>query len=329
MKRLWICILLMVALASGEALAAAEYNSFMHDDCNAGRFDHFAWIDGYVYWLHAPDDSLDWAEVPANLYRMRPGEGEAEIILRGGEDRWIYGVLAIGDRLLLSVANENLGKTHPALVNADGSGYKKLPGNIGSVVLYAGTIYNSVDGGIYEIDPDTMKPERIYSYPAEIAGDNPTLVQKEGLRLIFVTDSFDWYQLDLQFGELRRIAQMRGDGFMLEYKFYIGDYDRGGTYRYDLRGGREKISDQTYMFLQGDGNYVRALRQDGVFEFGLGAAPAGMIFNMNWLWDDLESALVGACNAYGDFLLGGQLYHYDAVENRVELSAEPVAERLK
>ena len=314
-------------MSSACAQAALEYNSFFHDDSNAGRFMSFAWDGEYIYWLHAPDDSLSWLEVPYNLYRMKPGEAEAELLLSSDEDPFLIGDMAcIGDRLLLSVMNEDYESWHPAVVNPDGSGYQQLPGNIGSVVIYANTIMNSVDGAIYEISADNLTPKKVFTYPAAIAADNPVLVQREGINLYFVTDSHDWYHLDLGTAQLRKICRLRGDGFVREYRLYISDYDNGGTWRYNtLDGSREKISENTYTFMQGSGDLVLAQLQDPA---GLGSARGGRIFDLTWMWDDLNSALIGTCEPYSDFLLGGRLYTYDREKNRVDASAQPVAQLI-
>ena len=327
MKRMLLGLMLLVLL-TGNAQAALEYNSFFDDDANAGRFTHFARVGEYIYWLYLPGDGFGWLETPYNLYRMKPGEGEAELLLKSGEEPFLIGdMVCIGEKLLLSVTDENYDNWYPAVVNLDGSGYRQLPGNIGSVVICPEKIYNSVDGAIYEIDTNTMSPRKIYSYPKEIAGDNPVLTQCEGLNLYFTTDSNDWYRLDLQFMELKKIDRIRGDGFVRDFKFYVGDYDTGGTYCYDLADGeRKKISDQTHTFLQGSGDFVLARLLD---PDGFGSAQGGRIFDLTWMWDDLQSALIGTCTPYYNFLLGGGLLKYDPQTNRVSYSTEPVAQLLK
>lgn len=325
MKRLMLWILILMLLG-GNALAALETNSFFDDAANAGGFASFAWDGEYFYWLHGKNDSLSWEEIPVNLYRMKPGQMEAELILQGREDFWIWDVYSIGDRLLLSVSDEINGETHPAVVKMDGSSLKLLDGNIGSVVLEGGRIYNSADGAIYEININKLKPKKIYEYPAHIAGDHPILIQKIGMNLYFTTDSFDWYNLDLQTGMLNQICTLRGDGFVKDYKLYISDYDNGGTYCYDMSGARTKISDHRYVFLQGSGDYVRAQLVDPA---GLGSAAGGRIFDMTWITDRLEDALIGTCDPMYDCLLGGRLAHYDADQNRMSWSSEPVTERIQ
>lgn len=326
MKRIFALILVLLLLLSACAQASLDYNSFFDDDSNAGRFTKFSVAGEYVYWLHAPDDSLDWLEKPANLYRMKPGGQEAELVLQGREDFWMEDVHFIGRQLLISAADENGGQAHPAVMNLDGDFYKVLPGNIGSVVVYPNVIMNSVDGAIYEIDTDDLKPKKVYTYPAAIAADNPILVQREGINLCFVTDSHDWYQLDLGTMRLTKICRIRGDGFVREYKLYISDYDSGGTYRYNvLDGSRQQISENTYMFLQGSGDFVLAKLQDPA---GLGSAEGGRIFDLTWLRDDLQGALIGTCDAGSDFLLGGRLYSYDRQANRVDASTQAVAQLI-
>lgn len=325
MKCIWIWILIL-ALLGGNGVAALESNTFFDDTANAGRFAHFAWDGEYFYWLHGENDSLSWTEISMNLYRMKPGQKEAELILQGGEDFWIQGVCCLGDSLLLSVADENSGQTHPAIIDLNGSGYQQLPGNIGSVVLEPDSIYNSVDGAIYRIDISAMKPKKIYTYPVHIADDHPILIQKIGMNLYFTTDSFDWYNLDLQTGTLDKICTVRGDGFVKDYQLYISDYDRGGTYRYNMAGERTKVSDQTYMFLQGSGDYVRARVMD---TRNWDSSTGGRIFDMTWITNRLEDALIGTCHYYNDILLSGRLAHFDDQNNRVDWSTEPVADRMQ
>ena len=329
MKRVWICFLMLAMLCSN-AMAALEYNSFFDDDANAGRFDAnaFAWHGDYVYWLYEPEDSLTWIVQPQNVYRMKPGAAEAEMVLQGREDFQIYDMLQIGDKLLLSVADEEYGQAHPVLFSPENGKCEKLPGNIGSVVMGAGKIYNSVDGAIYEIDIDTLKPKKIYTYPREIAGDNPVMFQCEGLNLYFCTDSFDQYRLDLQMEKLIKIANIRGDGFVKDYKFYVSDYDNGGTYCYDLANGKKmKVSDGTYRFEQGHtGGYVRAALAD---EENFGDEDSGRVFDLTWMQDDLEETLAGKCKRERTFMLNGVLYRYDIHENRIDFSGESVAELLK
>lgn len=325
MKRICMWILIL-ALLAGSAQAALEYNSFFDDAANAGRFDSFAMAGEYVYWLHAPGNSLDWTEKPASLYRMKLGEKEAELVLQGRDDFWMVDVKCIGERLLLSFADENSGQTHPAVMNLDGNFYKVLSGNIGSVAVCSGKIYNSVDGAIYEININKLKPRKVYTYPDDIAAQNPVLTQCEGQNLYFTTDSHDWYRLDLQGDKLHKIDTIRGDGFVKNYKFYVSDYDKGGTYCYDVSGKRTKISDHTYMFQQGSGDYVKAQLLDPA---ALGSSEGGRIFDMTWMTDNLEDALIGTCNPLHDVLLDGKLVHHDSVLNRVDFSTEPVTERME
>lgn len=335
MKRICAWILMLFMLLPMDAQAALDANSFTDDRFNSGRFESFCMIGEYVYWLRQPDISLKGKEPPANLYRMKPGGQGAEMILEGGEDRWFYGLHAIGDQLLLSVADgyAQVNHTHPATVNPDGSGYKRLSGNIGSVVIYGGKIYNSADGAIYEISPDTMKPKRIYKYPQEIAGENPILTQRTGMQLLFQTDGFDWYVLDLQTDNLRKIASVRGDGFILNHAFYIGDFDNSVTWRFDLATGEKtKVCDRAYSFRKGSGEYVLAVYNEDLqngWTFEANEEPYGCIFDMTWMGDDLENALIGKCSHYDDFMLNGQLYHFDYQNNRVDPCPEAVAEVIK
>lgn len=334
MKRICLCFLILALLCSN-ALASLDANSFTDDRFNSGRYERFSMIGEYVYWLRAPDEPLEGKEQPASLYRMKPGDDRAEMILEGRNDRWFYGLNAVGDKLVLSVADEyaQMDKTHPAIVNADGSGYKALSGNIGSVVIFGGKIYNSVDGAIYEINPDTMKPKRIYKYPKEIAEKNPVLLQRVGIRLYFRTEAFDWYQLDLQTNKLDKIAAIWGSGFALDNAFYIGDYDNSVTWRFDLATGKKtKICDRAYAFHQGSGEYVLAEYNESLqkgFTFDANEQPYGCIFDMTWMGDDLEDTMIGKCAYSGDFMLDGHLYRYDYSKNRVDSCPEPVAELIK
>ena len=172
---------MLFLLMPQSAQAALDSNSFTDDRFNSGMYEGFSMIGEYVYWLRAPDEPLEGKEQPADLYRMKPGQGEAELLLASDEDPFLIGgVVCIGEKLLLSVMDEDYESWHPAIINPDGSGYQRLPGNIGSVVMYANTIMNSVDGAIYEISAHTLQPTKIYTYPAAIAADNPILVQREG-----------------------------------------------------------------------------------------------------------------------------------------------------
>ena len=313
MKRI-ILILLVLALLAGSAFAEG-YNSFTDDSRNLGLFDHFAWDGLYAYWLHTPDDG-SWADPPANLYRMIPGGMEAQLLLEGREDFYIYDMLNIGDKLLLSVADSGNGQTHPALINFDGSGYKALAGNIGSTVLAEDRVYNSADGGIYEIPLDSMKPKRIYKYPKDVLKDNPRITQCADGKIYFVTDTHDWYELDIKSGKARRFLRMRGNGFALDGMFYISDYDAlDGTWKYDIStGNRVKISDTIYDFEQGSGNYVRATGDDPDSWF------QGAIFDFSRLDGSLDAAKVGECDEYYEYMIGDRLLRYDWKKNRVNWS---------
>jgi len=313
MKRMFSLLLALVLLAGG-ALAEG-YNSFMDDPKNLGFFDQFAWDGLYAYWLHTPDDG-SWADPPANLYRMIPGGMEAELLLEGREDLYIYDMQNIGDRLLLSVADSQNGPTHPALINFDGSGYEALPGNIGSVVLGDGVLYNSVDGGIYKIPLDSMKPERIYKYPKEVLKDYPRITQYADGKIYFTTDTHDWYELDIRSGKARKFLHIRGNGFVMNGMFYISDYDAlDGTWKYDIStGNRMKISETVYDFKQGCGSLVRATGDDAESWF------QGAIFDFSRIADDLESAKVAECDENYEFIIDGRLLHYDWQKNRVDWS---------
>lgn len=313
MKRICLILLALVLLSSG---AVAEgYNSFLDDTKNLGVFDQFAWDGLYAYWLHTPDDG-SWADPPANLYRMIPGGPEAELLLEGREDLYIYDILNIGEKLLLSVAEKGGGQTHPALINFDGSGYKVLSGNIGSAVLGEKVIYNSADGGIYQISLETMKPKRIYKYPKDVLEDNPRITQCADGKLYYATDAHDWYELDLKSGKARKFAHIRGNGFVLDGMFYVSDYDAlDGTWKYDIAtGNRVKISETVYDFEQGSGSLVRATGDDADSWF------QGAVFDFSKLEGDLEAARVGECDENYDYMIGGRFLHYDWRKNRVDWS---------
>lgn len=309
-----ILILLALALLFGGA-AAEGYNSFMDDAKNLGMFDHFAWDGLYVYWLHTPDDG-SWADPPSNLYRMIPGGMEAEMLLEGREDFYIYDILNIGDRLLLSVADRGNGQTHPVLMNFDGSGYKELPGNIGSAVMGEGVIYNSADGGIYEIPLESMRPKCIYKYPREVLEDLPRITQCADGKIYFVTDAFDWFELDLKSGKARKFLHIRGNGFVLDGMFYVSDYDAlDGTWKYDIAtGNRVKISDTIYDFEQGSGSLVRATGDDADSWF------QGSIFDFSHPADKLEEKKIAECDENYEFIIDGRLLRYDWQKNRVDWS---------
>lgn len=313
MKRM-LLILLALMLLGGAALGEG-YNSFMDDFGNLGFFDQFAWDGLYAYWLHTPDDG-SWADPPANLYRMIPGGMEAELLLEGREDFYIYDILNIGEKLLLSVADKGGGQTHPALINFDGSGYKALPGNIGSVVLGDGVIYNSADGGIYEIPLKTMKPKCIYKYPKDVFRDNPRITQCAGEKMYFATDAHDWYELDMKGGKARKFLHIRGNGFVLDGMFYVSDFDAlDGTWKYDIStGNRVKISEKVYDFKQGSGTLIRATGDDPDSWF------QGAIFDFGKLTDDLEAVKAADCDENYEFIIGEKILRYDWKKNRVDWS---------
>lgn len=315
MKRILAAAIVLILIA-GNALAAG-YNSFMDDPGNAGRFDNVAWDGEYVYWLHTPDDG-SWADPPANLYRMVPGEGEAEMLLQGREDLYIYSMLNIGGRLLLSVADEGGGGTHPVLLNFDGGSFEALPGNIGSVVVGEGVLYNSADGAVYEIPLDTMKPKVIYKYAKAVLRDNPVLCQYADGKLYFVTDTHDWYELDLERKKARQFLSIRGSGFVWDGMFYVSDFDAlDGSWKYDISSGsRVKISDAIYDFLQGSGSFVRATGDDADSWF------QGCVFDFAKLEGDLEAAHIAECGEYRDYIINGRILHHDWENNRMEWGAE-------
>jgi hypothetical protein len=173
MKHMLLILLLLMLL--GGTVLAEGYNSFMDDSKNLGVFDQFAWDGLYAYWLHTPDDG-SWAEPSANLYRMIPGGMEAELLLEGREDMYIYDMLNIGEKLLLSVADSQNGQTHPALINFDGSGYKALPGNIGGAVLGDGVIYNSADGGFISVGGTSVSAPVFAGITATLLQNNPQVL---------------------------------------------------------------------------------------------------------------------------------------------------------
>lgn len=331
MKRIYAGVLVLCMLCASVA-AAEGYNSYFDDAHNKGRFFDFAVVDGYAYWLHDAEPGMFYLIQPLDLYRMKPGEGEAELLIESKEEPfWIRGMVCIGDKLLLSVTDEDYGEDYPAVVNLDGSGCKRLPGYIGSIVVCPDRIYNSVDGGIYEVDIDTLKPKQIYSYPREIARENPRLTQIEGTNLYFNTDNYDWYSLDLESMELAKIDCIQGDGFARDNRFYISDYNWGGTYCYDLASGeRTRISENTYCFQMGDGDYLKAYTKEplnGVAEEDrqiTGFREQGYIFNMACFEDNLDKALVGECQLTDAYLAEGKMYLYDWENNRVD--AVPVVE---
>lgn len=311
MKRMFLILLALAIL--GGAAHGEGYNSFMDDFGNLGFFDQFAWDGLYAYWLHTPDDG-SWADPPSNLYRMIPGGMEPELLLEGREDFYIYDILNIGEKLLLSVAEKGGGETHPALINFDGSGYKDLPGNIGSTVLGDGVIYNSADGGIYEIPLKTMKPKRIYKYPKNVLQDNPRITQCADGKMYFVTDVHDWYELDIKSGKARKFLHIRGNGFVLNGMFYISDYDKlDGTWKYDIStGNRVKVSEKVYDFEQGSGTLIRATGDDPDSWF------QGAIFDFSKLTDDLEAVKTADCDENYEFIVGEKILRYDWKKNRVD-----------
>ena len=336
MKRIYAGVLILCMLCASAA-ATEKYNSYFDDVHNKGRFYDFAVANGYAYWLHAAEPGLFYLEQPLDLYRMKPGESEPELLLEsteepGTEDPFlIKGMVCIGKKLLLFVMDEDYGGKHPAIVNLDGSGYTRLPGNIGSIVVCPDRIYNSVDGGIYEIDIETLKPEKIYSYPSEIEQDHPYLTQIEGKNLYFNTDSCDWYRLDLESMELAKIDRIQGDGFALDNRFYISDYNWGGTYCCDLASGeRMQISENTYCFQMGDGDYLKAYTKEPLGGVGeeekkiTGFREKGCIFDLSRLKDNLDDTLVGNCQLTDAYLADGKLYCYDWEKNRVDFT--PVAQ---
>lgn len=311
MKR--ICIMLLVLCLLAGAALAEGYNSFMDDSMNAGRYDHFAWDGEYVYWLKAPEGD-DWVEAPANVYRMRPGDDGAEMILQGRDDLWIYGLLNIGDCLLLSVADQASGETCPALLDFDGGECRELSGSIGSVVMGVNAVYNSTDDGIYRIPLKNMKPRRIFEYPAELLAFNPVLEQYADGKLYIGTEEPAKYELDLDSGKLRRIAEVRGDGFVMDGMLYIADYDAlDGTWQYDIStGNRVRISERTYSFKQGSGHMVRANGDDAESWF------QGAVYDWSGLENGMEAAKIQDCSEKYDLLLGGRMLHYDWEQNRVD-----------
>lgn len=317
MKRI-LLILLTLAMLGGAAFAQG-YNSFTDDDKNLGFFDQFAWDGLYAYWLHTPDDG-SWADPPANLYRMIPGSLEAELLLEGREDLYIYNILNIGDKLLLSVADEGSGDTHPALINFDGSGYQALPGNIGSVVLGDGVLYNSVHDGLYEIPLDTMKPKMIYPYMygKGVFEETPRLVQYADGKLYLVSEdeAYTWYELKPGNNKMYKIAQIRGNGFVLDGMFYISDFDKlDGTWKYDIStGNRMKISEKVYDFKQGSGTLIRATGDDPDSWF------QGAIFDFSKLTDDLEAVKTANCDENYEFIAGDKILRYDWKKNRADWS---------
>lgn len=323
MKRIFVTLLALCLLAG--AAAAEGYNSFMDDSMNAGRYDNFAWDGEYAYWLKAPEGD-DWLDAPANVYRMRPGDDEAEMILQGRDDLWIYSLMNIGDCLLLSAAAENSGAMHPVLLDFDGGDCRELSGSIGSAVMGVGAVYNSTDGKIYRISLKNMKPRSIFEYPAELMAYNPVLEQYADGKLYISTEEPAKYELNLDNGKLRRIAQIRGNGFVLDGMLYISDYDAlDGTWKYDIdTGNRVKISDRTYDFKQGSGKLVRANGDDADSWF------QGAVFDFANLGEGMEAAKLQDCSQNYDILLGGRMLHYDWEKNRVDwsdaLSPEPAAE---
>lgn len=311
MKRVFLILLILVLL--GGVGIGEGYNSFMDDVGNLDFFELFSWDGLYVYWLHTPDDG-SWADPPANLYRMIPGGMEAELLLEGREDFYIYDILNIGEKLLLSVADKGGGETHPALINFDGSGYQDLPGNIGSVVLGDGVIYNGVDDGIYEIPLDSMNPRRIYKYPKDVLKDNPRITQCADGKMYFVTDAYDWYELDLKSGKARNFLHVRGNGFVLDCMFYISDFDAAdGTWRYDIStGNRVKVSEVVYDFKQGLGCLIRATgdAKDSWFQ--------NVLFDFSYLKDDLEETRVLEWSENNAYIAGNKFIRYDWQKNRVD-----------
>lgn len=308
MKKLLLLVLCLLCCGAH----AEGYNSFADDFLNAGRFDNIAWDGEYVYWLYTPD-SLEWTSPPESLYRMKPGEGEAQLLLEGGSELYISGVRNTGVRLLLTVADDLYGDTRPAQINFDGSGYEELPGSIGGVVPGGDAVYNSADGGICKIPLDSMEAELIYSYPADILSQTPRITQFADGKLYFVTDAHDWYELDAESGRVRKFLHLRGDGFVLDGMFYIGDYDaQDGTWRYDLSTGeRVQVSELVYGFWQGQGGFVRAVGagSENWFE--------GAVFDFSKLEGSLEDVRVASCNANFEYIVDGRLLYHDRQNNRM------------
>lgn len=321
MKRLCTMLLAVLLLLSCSTWAE-EYNSFMDDPNNSGFNGQFAWDGEYVYWLHTPVDPA-WENQSASLYRMRPGEKEAYLLLEGKAEAQIHGLLNIGDALLLSIEKEGSnGVCTPALLDFDGGNYRELSGNIGGTVRTPDAIYNSVDGCIYRISLKTMKPKRIYRYPEKLLKYNPVLRQYVDGKLYFSTEEHAVYEVNAGGGKAREIARVRGDGFILNGMLYIADYDAGsGTWCYDLSAGtREKISDIIYTFHQGADGFVKASEQKN---------GNGVIFDFLWLTDSLDGVRMGACDANYDVLLGGRLLRYDWEKNYVDWSDDPLFKNLQ
>jgi len=320
MKR-FVCFWLSLMLLVSAAYAADSYNSFMDDSKNAGIYDQFAWDGEYVYWLHTPNDG-SWANPPANLYRMVPGSGEAQLLLEGSEDLYIHSMLNIGDSLLLSVSEEIDAQSHPALINFDGSDFRMLPGNIGSVVPGEGAIYNCADGEIYRISLKDMKPKRIYKFPANLLDKNPVLKQYADGKLYYSTEEHAWYEFDVRSGKVIKIAEIRGEGFVLDGMLYISDLDAmDGTWRYDISSGnRVQVSERIYNFQQGSGSTVLAVGDDPDSWF------QGVLFDFSAPVTNLEEVRTDTCDEYYDVLLDGRILHYNWQKNRVDWKENLVGE---
>ena len=320
MKRILMWGMALMMLFSS-AFAAAGYNSFFDDKLNAGYYDNKAWDGEYVYWLAAPNDNT-WNEYPNNVYRMRPGDEKAEMILEGREDLWVYNIWNIGDKLLLGVHEKAYGNDiKPALIDFDGSNYRELSGRIGSVVLAGDVLYNSVGGHIYEIDLDTMESTKIYSYPEEIAAKNPILYQIADDMLYYSTDTHEIYSLyrypdaDTKSG---KVAEGRGSWFVYNGYLYMSDYEKeNGTWKYNVYGGANhvQISDKTYAFYQGSGEYIRARRLSNE---GGEEPDQGSIIDITKMQSSLEEGIIGSCDHYYDAIFGGNLIRYDWENNIME-----------
>jgi len=323
MKRIFVFILAFVLLC-GSALASAGYNSFFDNRHNAGYYDFKAWDGEYVYWLDNQDERA-WTDLPNNLYRMRPGEGQAEMILEGREDLHILNFWNIGDALLLAVHDSIYSEeAKPVLIDFDGGNYREIDGRIGSVVLAGDVLYNSVGGHIYEIDLDTMKSKKIYSYPEEIAAKDPILYQLADDMLYFSTDAipnfyeiYSLYRYPDADTQIRKVYEGRGSWFVYRGWLYASDYENNsGTWCYNILGGGSfaKLSDKVYSFYQGYGQYLRALP---MVKEGWVEDTEGVIIDMTKVQGSLDDAIVRNCDHYYDAMLGGQLIRYDGQNNRM------------
>ncbi len=322
MKRVFMFVL-MLALVCGCAMASAGYNSFFDNELNAGYYDNKAWDGEYVYWLDAPDDNT-WNEYPNNIYRMRPGDEKAEMILEGREDRYIFNFWNIGDRLLLAVYDGIHAEfAKPALIDFDGGNYRVLSGRIGSVVLAGDVLFNSIDGHVYEVDLSTMERKHIYSYPEEIAAKNPILYQFADDMLYFSTDTHEIYSfyryVDEHGGGAHKKADCLGSWFVHDGFLYMSDHNqKDGTWKCSaVTGNRiQKLSDDTYTFYQGyDRRYIRALPASA--EGWTVNDDAGVIIDINLIGSGIENAIIGSCNHYYDAVFGEKIIRYDWENNRM------------